>query len=187
MEAMQGTVAGVSCNGTYSFTKPVRDEILLIAGIGVEGDVHSGLFVKHRGRVWRDPTQPNFRQVHLIQRELFDEVGEKGYDVGAGNLGENVTTSGIDLLELPRGTILRFGSPDGAGGRVDAAGTAGQPAAGETAAGALAGVLEVAAATSLTPGNANTVGAIAAAAERDRGDGICQVKLRRFVPQLLAG
>jgi hypothetical protein len=111
MEAEQGTVAAVSCNDTYEFTKPVRDEIVLIAGVGVEGDVHAGVHVKHRSRVRADPTQPNFRQVHLIQQELFAEVGAKGYAVAAGNLGENVTTSGIDLLGLPVGTILRFGPP----------------------------------------------------------------------------
>ena len=111
MEAEQGTVAAVSCNDTYAFTKPVRDEIVLIAGVGVKGDVHAGVHVKHRGRVRADPTQPNFRQVHLIQQELFAEVGAKGYAVAAGNLGENVTTSGIDLLGLPVGTILRFGRP----------------------------------------------------------------------------
>src|SRR3954470_15528267 len=111
MEAQRGTVAAVSCNDTYAFTKPVRDEIVLIAGVGVKGDVHAGVHVKHRSRVRADPTQPNFRQVHLIQQELFAEVGAKGYAVAAGNLGENVTTSGIDLLGLPVGTILRFGAP----------------------------------------------------------------------------
>ena len=115
MRAEQGTVAAVSCNDTYAFTKPVRDEIVLIAGVGVAGDVHAGVHVKHRGRVRADPTQPNFRQVHLIQQELFAEVGAKGYTVAAGNLGENVTTSGIDLLALPVGTILRFGPPRAAG------------------------------------------------------------------------
>jgi hypothetical protein len=90
---------------------------VLIAGVGVKGDVHAGVHVKHRGRVRADPTQPNFRQVHLIQQELFAEVGAKGYEVAAGNLGENVTTSGIDLLGLPVGTILRFGPPAAHEGR----------------------------------------------------------------------
>ncbi|MFI5895538.1 MOSC domain-containing protein [Actinoplanes sp. NPDC051513] len=127
MEAEQGTIAAVSCNDTYAFTKPVRDEIVLIAGVGVKGDVHAGVHVKHRGRVRNDPTQPNFRQVHLIQHELFAEVGAKGFAVAAGNLGENVTTTGVDLLALPVGTILRFGPPAaataGTGGVAVAAGT----------------------------------------------------------------
>ncbi|GAA2653293.1 MOSC domain-containing protein [Paractinoplanes durhamensis] len=197
MKAERGTVAAVSCNDTYAFIKPVRGEIVLIAGVGVKGDVHAGLYVKHRGRVRNDPTQPNFRQVHLIQQELFGEVGAKGYDVEAGNLGENVTTSGVDLLGLPRGTILRFGPAagecDSAAGAGGPAAGAGGPAAGEGGAeaaegaretvpavgagsgsvgagGALAAVLEVAAAAELGPGNAGAAVAIAAAAARDRGD-----------------
>ncbi|WP_367320686.1 MOSC domain-containing protein [Streptomyces sp. HUAS ZL42] len=106
---MGGTVSAVSSNGVYSFTKPNRDGITLIAGFGVEGDVHGGVTVKHRSRVRRDPSQPNLRQVHLIHAELFDEVREAGFEVAAGELGENVTTRGIDLLGLPAGTLLRLG------------------------------------------------------------------------------
>ncbi|MFC7278943.1 MOSC domain-containing protein [Paractinoplanes rhizophilus] len=165
MEAAEGTVAAVSCNDTYAFTKPVRDEIVLIAGVGVKGDVHAGVHVKHRGRVRNDATQPNFRQVHLIQRELFAEVGAKGFAVAAGNLGENVTTSGIDLLALPVGTILRFGTPMDASG-VNASGT--NLSGGGS--GALKAVLEVAAAAELDRATAASSEALAAAAARDRGD-----------------
>ncbi|MGK5685004.1 MOSC domain-containing protein [Actinoplanes sp. URMC 104] len=115
MQSAQGAVASVSCNGVYSFTKPVRDEIVLVTGLGVEGDSHAGIHVRHRSRVRADPRQPNLRQVHLIHEELFAEVAGKGYEVRPGNLGENVTTRGIDLLGLPVGTILRFG-PAGDGG-----------------------------------------------------------------------
>lgn len=106
---MSGTVAAVSSNSTYSFTKPNRDSIRLIAGLGVEGDVHAGVTVKHRSRVQRDPSQPNLRQVHFIHEELFDEVRAAGFEVASGELGENVTTRGIDLLGLPKGTRLRLG------------------------------------------------------------------------------
>ncbi|MFG2132209.1 MOSC domain-containing protein [Streptomyces sp. NPDC048751] len=106
---MGGTVSAVSSNGTYSFTKPNRDSITLIAGLGVEGDVHAGVTVKHRFRMRKDPSQPNLRQVHLIHEELFTEVGAAGFEVAAGQLGENVTTRGIDLLGLPTGTLLRLG------------------------------------------------------------------------------
>ncbi|MCX4529341.1 MULTISPECIES: MOSC domain-containing protein [unclassified Streptomyces] len=102
-------VAAVSSNGVYSFTKPNRESITLIAGLGVEGDVHAGVTVKHRSRVAQDPTQPNLRQVHLIHRELFDEVALAGFSVEPGQLGENVTTEGIDLLGLPTGTLLSLG------------------------------------------------------------------------------
>ncbi|QEV07416.1 MOSC domain-containing protein [Streptomyces prasinus] len=106
---MRGTVTAVSSNGTYSFTKPNRDDITLLAGLGVEGDVHAGVTVKHRSRVAQDPTRPNLRQVHLIHEELFAEVGAEGFEVTPGDLGENITTRGIDLLGLPVGTLLRLG------------------------------------------------------------------------------
>ncbi|HEX7308929.1 MOSC domain-containing protein, partial [Lentzea sp.] len=78
---------------------------------GVEGDVHQGVTVRHRSRVAKDPTAPNLRQVHLIHAELFDELRDKGYAVEPGQIGENVTTRGVDLLGLPTGTLLRLG-PD---------------------------------------------------------------------------
>jgi MOSC domain-containing protein YiiM len=106
---MDGTVTAVSGNGEYSFTKPNHAAIRLLTGLGVEGDVHAGVTVKHRSRVAQDPTQPNLRQVHLIHEELFAEVGEAGFEVTAGGLGENITTRGIDLLGLPTGTLLRIG------------------------------------------------------------------------------
>ncbi|MGP3632487.1 MOSC domain-containing protein [Streptomyces sp. 24-1644] len=106
---MSGTVTAVSSNGAYSFTKPNRDGITLLAGLGVEGDIHAGVTVKHRSRVAQDPTQPNLRQVHLIHEELFTELREAGFTVTPGELGENVTTRGLDLLGLPAGTRLRIG------------------------------------------------------------------------------
>ncbi|MEJ8639106.1 MOSC domain-containing protein [Streptomyces sp. NPDC006475] len=106
---MSGTVTTVSSNGEYSFTKPNRESITLLAGLGVEGDVHAGVTVKHRSRIAQDPTQPNLRQVHLIHAELFDEVAGAGFEVAPGDLGENITTVGIDLLALPVGTLLRLG------------------------------------------------------------------------------
>ncbi|MFI7597353.1 MOSC domain-containing protein [Actinoplanes sp. NPDC049681] len=107
----QGVVAAVSCNDAYSFSKPNRPAIELVAGLGVRGDVHAGVTVRHRSRVAADPTQPNLRQVHLIPAELHDQVRGVGHEVPAGGLGENVTTSGLDLFGLPCGTVLRFGPP----------------------------------------------------------------------------
>ncbi|WP_432182195.1 MOSC domain-containing protein [Streptomyces sp. NBC_00063] len=108
-----GEVIAVSSNETYSFTKPNQESITLLAGLGVEGDVHAGVTVKHRSRVAKDPTQPNLRQVHLMHDELFAEVAGQGHAVAPGDLGENVTTTGIDLLALPAGTLLHLGE-DGA-------------------------------------------------------------------------
>jgi len=161
MRLAEGRVTAVSCNDVYSFTKPARDEIVLVAGLGVEGDVHAGVHVRHRGRVRADPTQPNMRQVHLMQSELFDEVGAKGYAVEPGDLGENVTTVGLDLLGLPVGTILRFG-PDVATDGMDGAGAVG-------GAGAVAGVLAAAAAATLDDPTARAAVAVEAAAGRDGG------------------
>ena len=107
---MSATVAAVHYAGDHTFSKqPVR-EIELIAGLGVRGDAHLGAQVQHRSRVTADPTQPNLRQVHLIHAELFDYVSDSGFRVGPGDLGENITTNGIDLLSLPVGSMLNLGS-----------------------------------------------------------------------------
>jgi MOSC domain-containing protein YiiM len=106
---MRGTVAAVCRGPEHAFSKPPGDAIRLLAGLGVEGDAHAGETVKHRSRVKRDPTQPNLRQVHLVHAELHDELAAAGFHVGAGDIGENVTTRGIDLLALPTGTRLRLG------------------------------------------------------------------------------
>jgi MOSC domain-containing protein YiiM len=94
----------------HGFSKQAADEIRIIAGLGVEGDAHQGVTVKHRSRVATDPTAPNLRQVHLIHAELFDELAAKGFAIAPAQLGENITTRGIDLLGLPRGTVLRVGT-----------------------------------------------------------------------------
>ena len=106
---MTAVVTAVSCGATHGFSKPNRDSIRLLAGLGVEGDAHSGRTVKHRSRVAKDPSQPNLRQIHLIHAELHEELQAAGFSVGAGQMGENVTTRGIDLLSLPTGTRLRIG------------------------------------------------------------------------------
>ena len=103
-------VVSVSFRRGHHFSKTPSLSIRLLAGLGVDGDAHMGETVKHRSRVRKDPTQPNLRQVHLIHTELFDELRDKGFDVKPGDLGENVTTSGIDLLALPTGTRLHIGA-----------------------------------------------------------------------------
>ena len=102
-------VESVNASPKHTLRKPGHASIHLLAGIGVEGDAHAGATVKHRSRVRRDPTKPNLRQVHLIPAELHDELGERGFTVAPGEMGENVTTRGIDLLGLPTGTRLRLG------------------------------------------------------------------------------
>jgi MOSC domain-containing protein YiiM len=105
-------VVAVARDAAHRFSKQLCPGIVLIAGQGVEGDAHRGVTVQHRSRVAQDPTQPNLRQVHLLAAELLDELNAKGYDVGPGEMGENVTTRGIDLLALPRGTRLALGEAE---------------------------------------------------------------------------
>ena len=102
-------VEHVSLSPTHTLRKAAQDAIVLLAGLGVEGDAHSGATVKHRSRMRQDPTQPNLRQVHLIHAELHDELATNGMPVTPGEMGENVTTRGIDLLGLPVGAVLRLG------------------------------------------------------------------------------
>lgn len=106
---MDAKVIAVAALATHAFSKPLLPSIRLVAGEGVEGDAHRGVTVRHRSRVAADPTQPNLRQVHLIHAELFEELAAKGFAVGPGQLGENVTTRGVDLLGLPEGARLAVG------------------------------------------------------------------------------
>jgi MOSC domain-containing protein YiiM len=107
---VSGAVIAVSRSATHTVTKPNRASIRLEAGLGVAGDAHQGVTVKHRSRVARDPSQLNYRQVHLIHAELLDELAQSGFEIAAGEMGENVTTRGVDLLALPAGARLRLGA-----------------------------------------------------------------------------
>ena len=107
---MAGRVVAVACAPGHRFSKPVMPHIELLAGLGVAGDAHAGVKVKHRSRVVRDPSQPNLRQVHLIHAELLDELAARGFKVAPGDLGENITTRGIDLLALAADTHLHLGA-----------------------------------------------------------------------------
>jgi hypothetical protein len=106
---MGGVVTAVSRSAGHTVAKPNHDSIRLLAGLGVEGDAHMGITVKHRSRLARFAKEPNLRQVHLIHAELHDELRERGFVVSAGQMGENVTTRGVDLLGLPAGARLCLG------------------------------------------------------------------------------
>ena len=105
----EAVVSSVSRAAAHDFSKRVEPSIRLMTGLGVQGDAHMGATVKHRSRVARDPTQPNLRQVHLIHEELHDELRAAGFRVAPGTMGENITTRGVALLDLPRDTLLRVG------------------------------------------------------------------------------
>ncbi len=106
---MSGRVVSVSLSSEHKFSKRVAENIRLLAGLGVEGDAHCGVLVKHLYRVKQDPAQPNLCQVHLLQAELFEELRGKGFEIAPGEMGENVTTLGLDLLGLPTGALLTLG------------------------------------------------------------------------------
>ncbi len=106
---MEPRVIAVAASPRHRFSKLLSLQITLIAGLGVLGDAHAGATVKHRSRVVKDPTAPNLRQVHLMQAELFDELARKGFSVATGDLGENITTRGIDLLGFGENTLLHIG------------------------------------------------------------------------------
>ncbi|WP_303317339.1 MOSC domain-containing protein [Flavivirga abyssicola] len=105
----KGIVLSLNKSETHTFKKVNQSSIKLIKGLGVEGDAHMGKTVKHRSRVAKDPSQPNLRQVHLIHSKLHDELESQGFKIKAGEMGENITTKGIDLLSLPKDTILNIG------------------------------------------------------------------------------
>ena len=107
---MSAMVAAVSPSGGHMLAKPNQDKDRLLVGLGVEGDAHAGATVKHRYRLSRFASHPNLRQVHLIHAELHDELKARGSAGAPGQMGENVTTRGIDLLGLPTGTRLCLGA-----------------------------------------------------------------------------
>jgi len=106
---MTATVIAVACSAKHTMSKPVQNHIRLLAGLGVAGDAHAGRTVKHRSRVALDPGAPNLRQLHLMHAELHDELCAAGFALAPGQMGENITTRGIDLLGLPTGTRLHIG------------------------------------------------------------------------------
>ena len=106
-----GTVAAVSRDAIHRFSKANQDSIRLLTGLGVQGDAHLGVTVQHLSRIARNPDQPNLRQVHLLHTEFFGDLRDAGYEIRPGDLGENITTTGVDLLGLPVGALLRLG-PD---------------------------------------------------------------------------
>lgn len=107
--SMDGTVVAVAADCGHHFSKPPRDRIVLVEGHGIEGDAHAGPFVRHRYLARRKPRLPNLRQVHLIASELFVGLREAGFEVRPGELGENITTAGLDVERMPLGTLIELG------------------------------------------------------------------------------
>ena len=106
---MTAAIIALASDASHRFTKQQQPSLTLHAGLGIEGDAHAGRTVQHLSRMAKDPSVPNLRQVHLIHAELFDELAAQGFAIAPGEMGENITTRGIDLLGLSAGTRLRLG------------------------------------------------------------------------------
>ena len=104
-----GVVTAVSRSSRHTLVKTNEASVRLMAGLGIEGDAHQGTTVKHRSRVARNPATPSLRQVHLIHAELRDGLLQRGFAVKAGEMGEKITTSGLDLLAFATITRLYIG------------------------------------------------------------------------------
>ena len=107
--SLQGRVVAVAADLGHNFSKPLQDRIVLVEGHGVEGDAHAGPFVRHRYLARRRPGLPNLRQAHLIPSELFASLSDAGFEVRPGELGENITTAGLDLERMPLRTLIELG------------------------------------------------------------------------------
>jgi hypothetical protein len=103
------TVAAVAIDPGHHFSKALQTSIRLLEGHGVEGDAHAGTYVRHRCLARRQPRLANLRQVHLLPDELFRVLRGQGHDIRPGQLGENITTIGLELETLPLGSLLSIG------------------------------------------------------------------------------
>jgi MOSC domain-containing protein YiiM len=106
---MLPTVVAVCSASSHSISKAPKTCITLIAGLGVEGDVHLGRTTQHKYLAKKDPTRANLSQVHLLHAELHNSLNDSGFDISPGLMGENITTRGINLMSLPSGTRLNLG------------------------------------------------------------------------------
>ncbi|OJJ43652.1 hypothetical protein ASPZODRAFT_136103 [Penicilliopsis zonata CBS 506.65] len=102
------SVQSVSISSSHTFSKPPVSAITLVTNRGVQGDCHFGETVQHQSRLHIKPAPTNLRQVHLIPIETLEKIDQAAGKVVAGSLGENITTRGLDLVHLSRGTELHF-------------------------------------------------------------------------------
>ena len=89
-----GTVMGICISEKKGTAKHAVEQAVLIEDFGLENDAHAGK--------WH-------RQVSLLSFETRERFKAKGADVTDGAFGENLLVSGIDLVHLPVGTILKSG------------------------------------------------------------------------------
>jgi len=104
-------VVAVHSDPDRGVSKLPRERIVLLAGLGAEGDAQAGATVRHRSRMERDPSQPNLRQLHLIHAELHDELREAGFRVEPGLMEATlVRKAGVMAVVIADGEV-RLGDP----------------------------------------------------------------------------
>ncbi|MBD3182016.1 MOSC domain-containing protein [Candidatus Poribacteria bacterium] len=91
---MTAKVVAVSISKEKGTRKKNIEQGILLEDFGLEGDAHAGK--------WH-------RQVSLLAIESIEKSRSTGLDVNPGDFAENITTSGIDLVNLPIGTRLKIG------------------------------------------------------------------------------
>lgn len=90
----RGKVLAVNVSDTKGTQKKNVGRVEVLEGLGIKNDAHAG---------------PWHRQVSLLADESIQKMRALGLDVGCGDFAENITTRGLDLVNLPVGTRLRIG------------------------------------------------------------------------------
>ncbi len=89
-----GKVVAVNISAKKGTRKKNVEKSCLVTEFGLKADAHAGK--------WH-------RQVSLLAMESIEKMIGLGLKVGPGDFAENITTRGIDLLQLPLGTKFRIG------------------------------------------------------------------------------
>ncbi len=90
----RGIVVAVNTSPKKGTRKKNVGRSCLLPGLGLQDDAHAGFA---------------HRQVSLLAMESIQKMIALGLKVGPGDFAENITTQGLDLLQLPVGTKLRIG------------------------------------------------------------------------------
>ena len=91
---MPGKVIAVCTSNQQGMQKQNINEGKLKEEWGLEGDAHAS--------TWH-------RQLSLLAIESIEKIRQQGLEVGPGDFAENITTEGIDLVNLPIGTNMQLG------------------------------------------------------------------------------
>ena len=92
---LQGKVRAVCVSPAKGTEKRPVEKGVFIKGYGIETDAHAGN--------WH-------RQVSLLSWDSVQAFNRQGAGVADGDFGENLLVEGIDLKELPVGSVLKAGT-----------------------------------------------------------------------------